>query len=274
MPTQFNFNALFLLLNITFLPVFSSFSLASDLAKEKRWAEQITDSLMTGEAIWLQDGKIRFLSLYTESAKPKTLGGIIVVHGIGVHPNWPDVVQPLRTELPEFGWATLSIQMPILENSATDKDYVPLLKEVNGRFKAAVDYFKTKNIKNIVILAHSMGTTMANVYLSAKPDKTIRAYIAISMSSNPKIKELNNIKNLSKIKNLPILDIYGSQDLDSVVRYSKQRLTVGTKYNKRYKQRMLKGADHFYLNNNQQLVKIIRIWLAKNAPGMEIANVK
>lgn len=263
-------NPLFLLLNITFLSIFSSFCLASDLAKEKRWAEQITDSLMTGEAVWLQAGKTKFLSLFTESAKPKTVGAVILVHGIGVHPNWPDVIYPLRTELPEYGWASLSLQMPILENDKIAKDYVPLLKEVNGRFDAAVQLLKSKNIQNIVIIAHSLGTTMANYYLISKPDKTIRAYIAISSSTNPSIAELNNIKKIAKIKNLPVLDIYGSQDLDSVVRFAKKRLTTGKKVNPRYKQIQLKGADHFYQSSNPQLIKTIRLWLLKNALGTEI----
>jgi len=28
---------------------------ASDLAKEKRWAEQVVDAIMDGEAVWLEE---------------------------------------------------------------------------------------------------------------------------------------------------------------------------------------------------------------------------
>ncbi len=263
-------NHLILLINAVFLLVFSSTLLASNLAKEKRWADQIVDSIMTGDAIWLEDGKNKFLGLFTESATPKTEGAIIVVHGIGVHPNWPDVILPIRAEFPDHGWATLSIQMPILGNDKTGKDYIPLLKEVNSRFDAAVQFLKTKNIQNIVIAAHSMGTTMANRYLTTKPDPAIRAYIAISMSSDPKTKELDNVKKLRLIKDIPVLDIYGNQDLDPVLRFAKNRLKAGQKSNPKYKQIMIKGADHFYQSKNKQLIKIIRLWLLKNAPGKEI----
>ena len=272
MPQKPYFKPLFLFVNICFLSIYSQFSFATDMAKEKRWADQIVDSLMIGDAVWLESGKNKFLSLFTESNKAKTVGAVIMVHGIGVHPNWPDVVLPIRSELPEHGWATLSIQMPILENGKTSIDYIPLLSEVNGRFAAAVNYLKNKNIKNIVIVAHSLGTTMANKYLLSKPDQTIRAYVSISSSSHPDKPELDNVKKLSKISFIPVLDIYGNQDLDSVIHFSKARLVAGTKNNKNYKQVMIKGADHFYQSKNEQLIKTIRLWLLKAAPGKEIKN--
>lgn len=265
---------LFLLLNIIIFSIFSTLTLASDTAKEKRWAEQITDSILTGDPVWLDDGKTKFLGIYTESSQAKTVGGLIVVHGIGVHPNWPDVVLPIRTEMPEYGWATLSIQMPILENGKIPKDYVPLFKEVSSRFAAAVLFLKSKNIKNIVIVAHSLGTAMANHYLITQPNPIIRGYVAISSSNDPKINELNNVKNISQIKTIPMLDIYGSQDLDSVLHYSKARLTAGNKANPRYQQLIIKGADHFYQTSQKSLIKILSLWLQKNAPGMEITTSK
>jgi len=265
-------NILILLLNTVFLLIFSQAALSSDLAKEKRWADQIVDSLLTGEAVWLEDGKTKFLGLFTESetVKAKTQGAMIIVHGIGVHPNWPDVVLPIRSALPSHGWATLSVQMPILTNDKDAIDYVPLLKEVNGRFNAAVKFLKGKNIQNIVIVAHSLGTTMSNQYLTDNPDSAVRAYIAISMSNNPKIKELNNVTKLSEIKTIPVLDIYGSQDLDEVLQFAKHRSIAGKKTNSRYTQKMIRGAGHFYQSKNEQLIKVIRLWLLKNAKGIEI----
>lgn len=265
-----NINSLLLLINFTFFLFLSSSIQASDLAKEKRWSEQIVDSLMTGEAVSLNDGKNKFLGLFAESTAVKTQGAMIVVHGIGVHPNWPDVILPIRSEFPEHGWATLSIQMPVLENDKGAKDYLPLFKEVNARFDAAVQFLKTKGFKNIVIVAHSLGAAMANQYLSAKPDSTVRAYVAISMSNDPKIVEFNNVKRMSQITTIPVLDIYGSQDLDSVMRFAKERGLAGKKANKNYKQIMLKGADHFYVSKSEPLLKIIRLWLLKNAAGKEI----
>ena len=261
---------LFLLLNLSFFISFAPLSQASDMAKEKRWSEQIVDSLLVGDAVWLNDGKSKFLALFADNTTPKAQGAMIVVHGIGVHPNWPDVILPIRSEFPDHGWATLSIQMPILGNDKSEKDYIPLFKEVDARLKAAVNFLKKKSFKNIAIVAHSLGATMSNQYLSAKPDSTVRAYVAISMSNNPKVKEFNNVKKLSQIKNIPVLDIFGSQDLDSVMKYAKARAQAGKKANKRYSQKKINGADHFYQSKNEPLIRTIRLWLKKNAAGKEI----
>ncbi len=98
---------------------------SSDLEKEKRWADQIVDAIFDGEPVYLNDGQNDFLSIYTESEDSSKLG-MIVAHGTGIHPDWEQVVQPVRVEMAARGWNTLSIQMPILLNEATYEEYVPL----------------------------------------------------------------------------------------------------------------------------------------------------
>lgn len=237
----------------------------SDTAKEKRWEEQIVPSLMVGEAVKLKAGDVEFLSLYAPNTDKKTYGGVILIHGIGAHPAWPDIIEPLRINLSEHGWTTLSLQMPILGNEANVQDYLPLMPEAPGRIKAGVDYLKSKGIKNIVIIAHSMGTTMTNIYLSNKPDPAVHGYIAIGMS-NPLPKQYDNATALSKIT-LPMLDLYGSQDLEGVLRFAKARAASARKVNKRYTQLMIDGANHFFTDMQDVLVKRVRGWLKKNASG-------
>ena len=45
-----------------------SLALASDLEKERRWADQVVDALLDGEAVVLNDGRADFLGIVTESA--------------------------------------------------------------------------------------------------------------------------------------------------------------------------------------------------------------
>ena len=58
--------------NATKSLIFISFCLvtgmaqASDMDKEKRWATQVVDSLMVGDAEYLTVGKDKILALYTE----------------------------------------------------------------------------------------------------------------------------------------------------------------------------------------------------------------
>ena len=95
--------------------------MASDLAREQRMSDEIIDAILDGNPEILKADGHEFLSIYTEADNAK--GAVIVMHGRGFHPDWVDVVQPLRVNLVESGWSTLALQMPALEKSATFYDY-------------------------------------------------------------------------------------------------------------------------------------------------------
>ena len=97
--------------------------LASDLDKEKRWADQIVDSILDGDAVWLDTDGHKFLSIFTAADNDSKDNALIVMHGVGIHPNWDQVIRPIRVEMTTRGWNTLSIQMPILANEAAAEDY-------------------------------------------------------------------------------------------------------------------------------------------------------
>ncbi|MDY6980126.1 MAG: DUF3530 family protein [Pseudomonadota bacterium] len=244
---------------------------ASDKAKEQRWADQIVDTLMVGEALWLEPGDEQVLALVTEQTTEEAKGGAIVVHGIGAHPNWPEVIHPLRSRLPDHGWTTLSIQMPILENQADARDYEPLFEEVTPRFNAAIDHLRERGIENIVILAHSMGAAMSTHYLASNPDHPIRAFVGIGMNQSD-IDSMDNATNLEKIT-IPVLDLYGSQDLDGVMASVKKRATGAARAgNDNYRQVEIEGADHFFNGRADTLVKRVYSWIDRHAPGEEVAR--
>ena len=93
--------------------------------------------------------------------------GAVVIHGTGVHPNWADVIQPLRVGLTEQGWHTLSIQMPVLANEASHDDYTAVFPEAPARIDAAVRYLKKEmGVKRVVLIAHSLGSSMTAYHLS------------------------------------------------------------------------------------------------------------
>jgi len=242
---------------------------ASDKAKEQRWANQIVDMLMVGEALWLESGDEQVLALVTEHTTEEAKGGAIVVHGIGAHPNWPEVIHPLRSRLPDHGWTTLSIQMPILENQADARDYEPLFEEVSPRFEAAIDHLQKQGIDNIVILAHSMGAAMSTHYLASNPAPPIRAFVGIGMNQS-EIEIMDNATNLEKIT-IPVLDLYGSQDLDGVMASVKKRATGAARAgNDNYRQVEIEGADHFFNGRADTLVKRVYSWIDRHAPGEEV----
>jgi pimeloyl-ACP methyl ester carboxylesterase len=239
----------------------SSTVLASDLAKEKRWADQIVEFLIDGEAEWLEADGQRFLAIYTEAATDTPRGGVIVVHGSGVHPNWQDVVHPLRTGLTEKGWTTLSIQMPVLHNEAEYHEYAPLFDEVAPRLRAAVQNLRDKGIDHIVIVAHSLGTAMTAYYLSSNPDHGVKAFVAVGMPQPREDQRMNTVAALKKIS-IPVLDIYGSRDLEGILKSAPQRKAAGSG-NKQYTQQVVDGADHFFVNKNKELIGEVDGWIRR-----------
>ncbi len=246
------------------LVIFSLSAQASDLAKEKRWADQTVDSIMTGDAVWLKADGQKFLGIYTEPTTDKKLGGVIVLHGLGAHPNWTDVVQPLRTRLPDTGWFTLSLQMPILDNKADYKDYKPLYSEIAPRINAGINFLKNKGVKNITIIGHSMGATMAGYYVANNKRPEIRSLVAIGATGNMfKDPKLDYIQSLKKIS-IPVLDLSGSDDLPGVVQTKKLKAkTAREAGNKNYYQVEIKGANHFLVGKEDELVTEVNKWLKK-----------
>lgn len=238
---------------------------ASDFAKEKRWANQIVDEIMIGDAVWLQANGRKFLGIYTESTTGKARGAVIVLHGVGVHPNWTDVVLPLRTRLPEFGWHTLSLQMPILPNSAGLEEYATLFVEIAPRINAATGFLADKGIVNIAIIGHSMGATMAGYYVANNKKTHIRSLVTIGVAGQMfKNSPHDIIQSLKKIT-IPVLDVSGSEDLAAVIATKKLKAkTANMAGNNRYKQVEIVGANHFLVGKEAELIKEVGNWLNKH----------
>ena len=52
------------------------------------------------------------LGLYMPAARPEGLGGVLLIAGPGEHADWPNLIAPLRRQLSDAGWNTLSIGLP------------------------------------------------------------------------------------------------------------------------------------------------------------------
>lgn len=249
-----------ILLGLVVVLLISLEATASDLAKEQRWREQIADSIMDGEAVDVMvDGRGVF-SIYTEPAEDSTKG-MIIGHGIGVHPNWDQVVLPIRVEMAERGWHTLSIQMPILENQAEAKDYYRIYPDAGPRLQAAEKFLQARGIKNWVYVGHSAGSQMIALYLSKNSPTQAKGFVAVGMNAaqdDPAVNAANSLKNI----NLPVLDLYGSEDLEFVLNTAEKK-RLAAKHNKAYTQKMVKGANHFFDGKNDELIEIVGEWSSK-----------
>ncbi len=249
---------------------------AINLASEKLWAEQLEDNIVTGDPIYLPDGtdkqsKEAFFAIYTPETTDKALGAIVLIHGSGAHPDWSDVIHPLRVELPDRGWATLSIQVPLTFPDKKDTaSRTQVIEAALPRIKTAIDYLRKQSYSKVIIIAHSFGTLMTLDFLQKNADATladgtplVNAAVIIGTPSQGKKIPLNSPAMIEKI-HIPLLDLYGSKDLESVINSAKARKKAASKAeNRNYRQTETIGANHFYQGLDEELVTYVHSWLKK-----------
>ena len=250
--------------------VFSNQLVAEDikeLSREQQIAEKLTVTADADEIISLKASGGRFIGLYkrgksSEINTGEINGVVILVHGMGAHPDWPDVISPLRTRLTEFGWSTLSIQMPILSPEEPISEYGKTLRLANSRIQAAVDYLHTWEIETIILLGYSFGASQAANYLASNKPEEIKAFVSVSMLAQKFIKPgLDVYKFIAGIP-VPILDIYAEDDLQDVRRgIDDRRLAASKNGNTGFQQIELQKAGHHYLGLEDVLVEQIQAWL-------------
>ncbi|MEA3292782.1 MAG: DUF3530 family protein [Pseudomonadota bacterium] len=237
---------------------------ASDLEKEQRWAEQVVGDLFDGEAVWPQAGGRNFLALFTAAEGGTSQGNVLVLHGVGAHPDWPQVINPLRVSLAERGWNTLSLQLPVLANEAAVEDYLPLFDEADARIDEGIAYLRDCCEGPVFIVAHSLGAAMASWYLAAHPDSVIQGFVGVGMNTSDYDK-LNNAASLAKIR-LPVLDLFGERDLEGVLAGAGARNSAAAiAGNDAYTRQTIAGADHFFEGKEAELLDAVAAWLGSVA---------
>lgn len=231
------------LLLVVSIPAFA----VSDYAREKKWADEITPGIVVGDPVYLEQANgHKFLGIYTEVAGAKT--GLIVVHGIGVHPEW-GMISTLRQQSADHGYTTLSIQMPILAVDAQPEAYPPTYPEAVERLRIATNHLKGKGYRNIAIVSHSMGSRMSHAFMAQNPGD-IKAWAALG---------LGGTETYAGIK-APVLDLYGAHDLPVVLSTAKQR-SASLKGNVSGKQVVVPDTDHFFAGKEDAMVKAVTDFL-------------
>ena len=273
---------------------------ASDSALEKQWSDALSKTAADGEVVWLDMQGGKFLSLFLGETTGNPQGAAIILHSVGAHPDWPDVISALRKVLPGYGWATLSLQMPVMPLTEPLERHVSLLDESPERIKAAINYLQGIGINNIVLIGRGLGAAMGAAFLAVNEDSGIKAFVGISMVGYKGIDpRMYSPASLEKIR-LPVLDIYGGRDLDNVRLTSaaraeaarkagvavtqnqelapfKQSGTAQSALSKKsgyisYRQFEIPGADHSFDGFEDMLNKRIIGWLKQNAAGTTLAK--
>jgi pimeloyl-ACP methyl ester carboxylesterase len=242
---------------------------AADLAREQRIRAQIEDAILVGEPITLQTGGQDFLAIHTEAQTPKRQGAAILLHGRGANADWADVIHPLRTGLAAHGWETLSLQMPVAAAEAPGSAYRRLIPEAFPRIAFGLEFLVQRQIDRVVIIGHSLGARMALEWLARETPRPVRALVAVGLSSGSGESDAGTLDALTRLR-LPVLDIYGSHDAQSVRHTAPQRAAAARKAdNDRYRQLEIQGADHLFHGHDHELLTRVRAWLYRVAAADE-----
>ena len=222
---------------------------AQDFEREARWRAEVVPGLVTGEAVDIPGpGGRAFLGLLTEhAADPAKTTLLVIVHGIGVHPDH-GIIGKLRMDLADKGYATLAIQMPVLASDAPSDHYEPLFANAAERIANSAAWARNKGYRDLVLVSHSLGSRMSNAYFDRTPAPDFRAWTALGTRSALLVE-------VRAAPRVPVLDVYGERDLDPVLKNAPARERIARASGGR--QQRIAGADHFYAGREAELVSLI-----------------
>lgn len=238
-----------------------------DFEREQRMAGEIVDAILDGEPVELAtDSGRRFLGIYTQNASElPTRGTVVILHGRGFHPDWADVVQPLRVGLTEHGWNTLSIQLPVLEKGAKYNDYVKVFSDAIPRIDAGLRLAGDRDPGKVVLIAHSCGSHMAQHWLlSGGPVAAARidAFVGIGMGATDYGHPMVEPFALDKLA-VPSLDVYAERDFPAVLRTAPERWQLMRRGgHPKNAQVRIPDTEHYFVDRGAALVDAIASWLS------------
>lgn len=228
----------------------------ADYEREERWAQEVVPSIVVGDAVWLStSSRPRVLAIVTEPAAPLK-GGVVVVHGLGVHPDW-GLIGGLRIGLADSGYVTLAVQMPVLAAGAARDDYPATMPEAVERLTAAIDHLRRKGVAKIAIVSHSMGASMANAFLARN---AVDAWVPIGMFGP-----------FAAPPREPVLDIVAETEIVPVRETAPARASTLPK-DACSRQVTIAGADHYFERQQKELVAAIATFLERAFAGRCVAS--
>ena len=222
----------------------------SDTAREKRWADQFLPGLVVGDAASLKTGDgIEFLALYTHPERARA--AVLLAHGPGLHPDH-GITGELRIRLADRGYATLSLQMPVLPaETDSGEAYQALFPEAARRIAAGVDFLQGKNFRRIALVSHAMGSGMTYEYLKRNSDAPVAAWVALSF--------YGVFKEIAR-RPFPVFDLYGEDDYRGIRGPAAERKAVLDTI-RGSKQLAAPGAGRFLAGGEKAILKEVPAFL-------------
>jgi pimeloyl-ACP methyl ester carboxylesterase len=228
-------------------------------------ADRLAERAVRGEFVWLEAGTSRFLALYLAPPGSDRARAVLLLHGLGAHPDWPDVIHPLRERLPDLGWATLAIQLPRLSPQASHADELQLPRRAAPRLQAALRYLAGRGITTIAVVGHGLGAALGAQNLAA-PGKGVTAFASISLQVSGHLVEAVDYPGSLEAVRVPVLDVQAERDDPVVLQQAPERELWGRKNKTRTFDRIvIPNAEGGYHGREEELARALAGWLEVNA---------
>ncbi len=246
----------------TLAPVALHAQAAPDYEREQRLIEEAEAGLFDGEIIYLDAQGRQVFALLSEPDEPSLDGVVLLLHGRGFHPDWPQVVGPLREGLSDRAIATFSVQMPVLAKDAKYYEYLDIIPESFARIEAAIDYLQRTGHEWIAMVAHSCSVHMTMAWIKNFGHQGIDAYVGIGMGATDYRQPMLEPFPLESIR-VPVLDLYGSEDYPAVTGAAAARLEqIRAAGQAGSDQWIIEGADHFFEDYEDELSSAVSKWVS------------
>jgi hypothetical protein len=249
---------------------------------------------------------------YLEESLGERHGAIVLFHDQGEAFESNGVITPLRHQLAEHGWSTLTLtfDLPfepnvmlsasvdkeamlaegeetddvdaseeeaetqatedasgdvnddVIDNTAMKADLPPVPNL--ERVEAALGMLQAKGIKRVIFLGHGKGAEVAIDMLDSQT-LPVAGLILVGLSD---VDVDDDFKGLE----IPVLEVYGTQDLSGVAMAIKQRKAIMKRVAKpNYAVRQILGANHVFYGLEPMLLMTVRSWLKATfiEPGRE-----
>lgn len=229
-------------------------SIQPDVERERRWAEQVVPQIVVGEAVWLATSRHpRVLALFAEPMA-ETRNAVVVVHGMGVNPDW-NLIGTFRTVLADLGFATLSVQMPVLSPDASRDGYATTFPDAAERLDAAVDWLRARNYSKIAVVSHSMGAAMVNSWLAKQQRPEVDAWVPVGL-----------LVDFAAPPRVPVLDVVAEHDFPEALAFAKTR-AAKLRRDGCSAPMVVAGTDHYFGTVAARLAASIKPFLARALGG-------
>jgi hypothetical protein len=143
-------------------------------------ARALANAQRGDEVVTLGEGDDTFLGLSLQQRTATPQGAVLILHDEGQNPDWPANVQQARNFLPDIGWNTLSIALPLIGGYQTNA------RTTLDRIALGVQRLNQEGQFNLVILGYGEGAYWAARYLSERlaPDQDV-GYALMMVNAKP-----------------------------------------------------------------------------------------